>query len=154
MIEKEFGKLNPLDESLYKLDENGLAFMKRQTGIDDEEELKKHILAVQAEAYQVSLSSSLDSLFVVLIVDRLNGDPDPPLSVHSAFRISTVSLLFDCGTFFMESYHDPSTHRCKLARLPAYKHLLALGKERQDPIFLDIGCCCKCPDLLLCRLEG
>ena len=52
-IQKEFGKLNPLDENLYQLDEAGKAFMKTQTGIEDEEELKKHILAVQAEAYEV-----------------------------------------------------------------------------------------------------
>lgn len=55
-MEKEFGKLNPLDESLYKLDEEGFAFMKTQTGIDDEQELKKHILAVQAEAYEVGFN--------------------------------------------------------------------------------------------------
>ncbi len=53
-MEKELGKLNPLYENLYKLDEEGLAFMKTQTGIEDEEELKNHIIAVQAEAYEVS----------------------------------------------------------------------------------------------------
>ena len=53
--EKELAKLHPLDENEYKIDEDGLAFMKAQTGIEDEEELKKHILAVQAEAYAVSL---------------------------------------------------------------------------------------------------
>ena len=57
-LEKELGKLNPLDESLYKLDEEGFAFMKTQTSIDDEEELKKHILAVQAEAYEVGFDYS------------------------------------------------------------------------------------------------
>ena len=52
--EKELARLHPLDENEYKIDEDGLAFMKAQTGIEDEE-LKKHILAVQAEAYAVSL---------------------------------------------------------------------------------------------------
>ena len=33
-------------------------------------------------------------------------------------------------------------HRLRLTRLPAYGQLLALGKERKDPIFLDRGCCC------------
>ncbi len=59
IIEKEFGKLNPLDESLYKLDDEELAFVKTHSGIEDEEELKKHILAVQAEAYEVSLENFL-----------------------------------------------------------------------------------------------
>ena len=45
---------NPLDETLYKIDDHALEFMKSQTGIEDAEELKQHILAVQAEAYAVS----------------------------------------------------------------------------------------------------
>ncbi|KAM6495362.1 hypothetical protein JOM56_008068 [Amanita muscaria] len=43
----------PLDESLYSLDEDELAFFKSETGIDDEGELKKHILTIQARAYEV-----------------------------------------------------------------------------------------------------
>ncbi|KAI0961092.1 hypothetical protein AcV7_000286 [Taiwanofungus camphoratus] len=35
--------------------------------------------------------------------------------------------------------------RLKISRLPAYSHLLKLGKERAGAIFLDIGCCCECP---------
>ncbi|KAI0932684.1 hypothetical protein AcW2_001238 [Taiwanofungus camphoratus] len=31
--------------------------------------------------------------------------------------------------------------RLKISRLPAYSHLLKLGKERAGAIFLDIGCC-------------
>ena len=45
---------NPLDESLYALDGQALEFMKTQTGIEDAEELKKHIINVQTEAYAVS----------------------------------------------------------------------------------------------------
>ncbi|KAI1797519.1 hypothetical protein LXA43DRAFT_877015 [Ganoderma leucocontextum] len=95
-LEKEFGRFNPLDERLYKLEDEELAFMKTQTGIEDEEELKKHILAIQAEAYDI----------------------------HPYPCIRRFGFL-----------------QCKLTRLPAHKQLLALGKERQDPIFLDIGCC-------------
>ncbi|KAI8983391.1 hypothetical protein BD414DRAFT_490779 [Trametes punicea] len=43
----------PLDESLYSIDDEALVFMKAQTGIQDPEELKRHILAVQAEAYAI-----------------------------------------------------------------------------------------------------
>ncbi len=67
IIEKEFGKLNPLDESLYKLDDEELAFVKAHSGIEDEEELKKHILAVQAEAYEVSLET-----FLTTVLDNNN----------------------------------------------------------------------------------
>ncbi|CDO77885.1 hypothetical protein BN946_scf184838.g2 [Trametes cinnabarina] len=43
----------PLDDKLYSLEGDELKFMQAQTGITDEEELKKHILKVQAEAYAV-----------------------------------------------------------------------------------------------------
>ena len=44
----------PLDEALYRIDNEAQAFMQGQTGIQDTEELKRHILAVQAKAYSVS----------------------------------------------------------------------------------------------------
>lgn len=40
-----------LDERLYKLDR---AFFKQQTGIEDNDELKTHLLSIQAEAYEVT----------------------------------------------------------------------------------------------------
>ncbi|KAF8488519.1 hypothetical protein JB92DRAFT_3090780 [Gautieria morchelliformis] len=43
----------PLDPPTYHLDEDQLAFFKSQTGIQDEHELRNHILEVQAEAYAV-----------------------------------------------------------------------------------------------------
>ncbi|KAI0823142.1 hypothetical protein BC628DRAFT_1417830 [Trametes gibbosa] len=46
-------KPHALDESLYSIDDEALGFMKKQTGIEDPDELKKHILAVQAEAYAI-----------------------------------------------------------------------------------------------------
>jgi hypothetical protein len=42
----------PLDERLYKVDR---AFFKQQTGIEDNDELKTHLLSIQAEAYEVTL---------------------------------------------------------------------------------------------------
>ena len=43
----------PLDESLYAPDEEEKAFMKTTTGIQDDEELKRHIIAVQTKAFAV-----------------------------------------------------------------------------------------------------
>ncbi|THG98519.1 hypothetical protein EW026_g3688 [Hermanssonia centrifuga] len=40
-----------LDEQLYALDEAEFEFFSSQTGIKDGEELKKHIVKVQTEAY-------------------------------------------------------------------------------------------------------
>jgi hypothetical protein len=37
----------------------------------------------------------------------------------------------------------PECHRLKVSRLPVYKRVLELSRERKDAIFLDVGCCCK-----------
>ncbi|KAI0066443.1 hypothetical protein BV25DRAFT_1820389 [Artomyces pyxidatus] len=42
-----------IDESLYGLGEEESAFFKEQTGIQDDEELKKHLLQAQADAYAI-----------------------------------------------------------------------------------------------------
>ncbi|KZV88673.1 hypothetical protein EXIGLDRAFT_772461 [Exidia glandulosa HHB12029] len=44
----------PIDPSAYSLQPDEAAFFKEQTGLHDDEVLKEHILAVQAEAYQAS----------------------------------------------------------------------------------------------------
>ena len=43
----------PLDQSLYAPDEEEKAFMRATTGIQDDDALKEHILAVQAKAFAV-----------------------------------------------------------------------------------------------------
>ena len=48
----------PLDPSIYNLDEEQRVFFKEQTGIQDDNELRDHILQVQAEAYAVSLPAT------------------------------------------------------------------------------------------------
>ncbi|KAJ7590065.1 hypothetical protein C8J56DRAFT_588339 [Mycena floridula] len=42
-----------LDPALYVLQDDQLAFLKSHTGIQDEGELKNHVLAVQAKAYKI-----------------------------------------------------------------------------------------------------
>lgn len=49
----------PLDPSFYKLEKDEATFFKQATGILDDEELKQHILRVQAEAYEVGLFARL-----------------------------------------------------------------------------------------------
>jgi len=86
----------PLDEGFYDLNADEVAFYKAQTGISDEDELKRHIMDVQAEAYQV--------------------------------------FPYGCIRFF-------SFTSLKISGLPAYDHVLKLGRERKGAILLDIGCC-------------
>ncbi len=45
----------PLDPSLYVLDDEEKAFMKVATGIQDDDELKTHVLAIQTKAFEVSM---------------------------------------------------------------------------------------------------
>lgn len=49
-----FLELFPFDEALYSLEGEELDFMRTQTGIEDEDELKTHIIAITREAYAVS----------------------------------------------------------------------------------------------------
>ena len=43
----------PLDERLYDLTDEESRFFKQQTGMQDDDELKAHILELQVEAYKV-----------------------------------------------------------------------------------------------------
>jgi len=55
-IEKRLRTLN-LDETLLELDPEEEAFFKAETGIQDTEELRKHIIDIQEEAFKVSCCS-------------------------------------------------------------------------------------------------
>lgn len=48
-----------LDPSLYALGAESSAFFKSATGIYDDDELKEHILSVQAQAYAVCVCGRL-----------------------------------------------------------------------------------------------
>ncbi|KDQ58875.1 hypothetical protein JAAARDRAFT_33616 [Jaapia argillacea MUCL 33604] len=64
----------PLDESFYSLDEEETVFFKAETGINDEQELKAHILAIQEKAYQVFPYRCIRRLaFTKLKIARLPG---------------------------------------------------------------------------------
>ena len=43
----------PLNPDFYNLKEDELAFFQNLTGINDETELKSHIISVQTKAYEV-----------------------------------------------------------------------------------------------------
>jgi hypothetical protein len=78
----------PLDEGLYKLD---CAFFKQQTGIDDNDELKTHLLCVQADAYEVTLFlvySALSDPIMPIIHARCIHTP-----VYASFHGQGMSIL-------------------------------------------------------------
>lgn len=47
--------LTALDETHYAPYPDEIQFLKTQTGIHDDDELKNHVLSIQEEAYSVSL---------------------------------------------------------------------------------------------------
>jgi hypothetical protein len=104
-----------LNESLYKLDADEKAFFKEQTGIVDDEELKRHIIRVQREAYAVF--------------------PYPCIYLFDFTRLVFVSYY---------NHRMELSERCfrlNIFRLTAYPKVLELGRTRAQPILLDIGCC-------------
>ena len=91
-------KLFPIDVTKYSLKGEELEFMQTQTGIKDEEELKKHILAVQAEAYSVSMDLILGMAHTREILTRLTGFSVP---MHPSLCILGV-----CTHCVMRSFHQ------------------------------------------------
>jgi hypothetical protein len=62
----------PLDDSLYSLDVDELAFFHEQTGIKDDAKLKEHIIAVQEKAYEVRTALVLRHISISLVTyDRV-----------------------------------------------------------------------------------
>jgi hypothetical protein len=57
--------LPPLDEKFYSLSPDEAQFFKSQIGIEDDDDLKRHILAVQKKAYDVCTFTTLGTFFFV-----------------------------------------------------------------------------------------
>ena len=99
----------------YELDADELAFFKAQTKIQDDEEVKSHIATVQAKALKVY----------------------PYPCIKRMGYVVTADIICLCGIMW-------EVKRLRVTRVPAYQRVLQLVKERQDAIWLDVGCCCKC----------
>ncbi|TDL28238.1 hypothetical protein BD410DRAFT_782209 [Rickenella mellea] len=94
--EKSYRDL-PLDPSLYSLEGRDLEFFKRQTMITDDEELKAHILTVQAEAFKVHPYPCIRSFnFTRLKIGRLFAYED----FLTLGRERTGAIYLDIGCCF------------------------------------------------------
>ena len=80
-----------LDPSVFQLNDTESEFLKEQTCIPDDQELRKHILRVQAEAWKVRFSWLNIPLFVtnVVIINL-----DLTLQMHILFPISEVHRIY------------------------------------------------------------
>jgi len=87
----------PLDPSLYRLDPTALEFFKQQTGITGEDDLKQHILGVQAKAFAVAPYHCIYGFgFTGLRISRHPKYQD----VLQLGRDRTGALLLDLGCCF------------------------------------------------------
>lgn len=89
--------LLPHDENLLKLDLFQLEFLRHTTGIEDEEDIRRHILKVQAEAYEVYPYGTIRSFtFLGLGISR-----NPAWEGLLEMRKSTPgAVLLDIGCCF------------------------------------------------------
>ncbi|KAJ6545835.1 hypothetical protein DFH09DRAFT_1172047 [Mycena vulgaris] len=87
----------PLDESLYKPDDVALALIAEESGIRDPDALRKHILAVQAKAYNLCPYTCI-RLFVFTRA-RISTLPAYPHVLQLA-RERTGAILLDLGCCF------------------------------------------------------
>jgi hypothetical protein len=104
-------------EALLVMDPDTERFFKAETGIQDSEELRKHIIQTQQEACKAS-HYLLDNGVVVVLNDAFHAQVYPYPCIRG-FRFTKL----------------------KIARMPAYPRVFQLLKNRPDAIFLDIGCC-------------
>lgn len=101
----------PLDESFYHLSEDEAAFFKSQTGIKDDEELKRHILKAQANAYEVGRNVRLcidcytsrgQSLHESKNTDAKNGT-HRYIRIRVSVSLASPSTYAFCDKFFPHS---------------------------------------------------
>ena len=75
----------PLDETLYSLDEDEIELLKSKTGITDDDELRKHVMKVQADIYAVRLFGTNQESYETVLGTFI--------SLHSSICICEVRVL-------------------------------------------------------------
>ena len=123
-----------LDESLYDPTDEESSFFKQQTGIQDDEELKAHIIQVQSEAYKVCNREPRESQCGNSRLICLKTGFSVPL--HPLVRFRKVSPEKK-GTRKQLKWDI----RLRMWHLSPYQDLLKRGKSYKGAIFLDIGSC-------------
>ena len=136
MMTSETKQIFVPNTSLYRLSPEEFAFFSSQTGITDEEELKNHIIAVATQAFDVS-APHCHSIIPSNAFNRMYIDDQ--VSLYWAF------LVFEVREYCLTAnvLFNVLTTRLDMSGLSTYPHLLDIGRELKNPIFLDIGCCCR-----------
>lgn len=72
-----------LDPSIYNPSAEDVEFLKGQTGIQDDEELKAHVLAVQGEAWEVGFPLLLEDVLL-----KIGENRSSRICAYAHFRFS------------------------------------------------------------------
>ncbi|KAG1862034.1 hypothetical protein DFJ58DRAFT_776048 [Suillus subalutaceus] len=104
----------PLDPGLYGLDPAALEFFQQQTGITAEDDLKHHILAVQAKAFAVTQYHCIYSFGFTRL--RISKHPKYQ-SVLQLGRDCRSALLLDLGCCFGNDARKAVTDGWPIARI-------------------------------------
>ncbi|KAH8834003.1 hypothetical protein DL96DRAFT_1703630 [Flagelloscypha sp. PMI_526] len=97
MSATDFDSSKFLDLNFSRLDDERLTFLKQTTGITDTEELKKHILEIQAKAYSVNPYPCI-RLFS-FIMPRIHKNPAYPRFLDLG-KSDDGGIFVDLGCFF------------------------------------------------------
>lgn len=122
-----------LDPALYNLSLDQITFLKQQTGIETDKELKSHVLAIQRDAWEV----------IVLSLGTTISTTHEPFATGCELSVHSLLWLRFVGTFSLPGASVSSlSFRLRITEHPSYSKLLKIGKERPDAIFLEFACCC------------
>ena len=86
-----------LDESLYDLNNEERSFLKEQSGIQDDDELKKHVIQVQTKAYKVSNRKPRKSQIMEIHANIRATGSSLPLHPRLQFRKVSLGKKRECG---------------------------------------------------------
>jgi len=134
--------VKPLDPSLYFLDPRIANLFKASTGIQDDEELKAHILKVQEAAYRVSQGTSHS-------VTTLITAPTSPTRIH-AYGYSHLRGASGPPPPLEEPDGPVFMRRLAVPEVPSYREVLNLGRNGGDKILLEIGTGCQSSPTSFC----
>ena len=151
-----------IDDDHFDLDATERAFFRAQTGIHNDDELKAHIKKIQAEAYEVRLSSECFYyqfsyiIFCPLLPSVGRSKTLISSIVDRHFAVASLPMyrplsLYEVGSclFVTQLTKGPlmkslvCRNRSRISSLLAYEQLLRIGRDREDAIYLEMGCCCK-----------
>lgn len=125
----------PSDDHYVVLSAEELAFLKTQTGIQDEDVLKAHAMAVRKRAYEVG-NGLISYVSYAATTTKLQVYNYPCIRRFGFVRSVKIHPNERCSQ---------AVYRFKINKnRAAYEHVLDVGRNVPGAILLDIGCCCAC----------